>query len=132
MKKEIVVNYSEGEGEEQVDFTGKVSISRINAGMHNSIEEEASTITFVGDSSQFKISSSKLKELSVLRSVAGWNVNKTTYVLDKTLNKLVPLVQIVPLDLDGIRGLPTEVFTALWNEYVALNAITGRKKEPSA
>lgn len=128
MKKKIEINYSEGEGEEMLEVQGQVVLKRLDFDGKNSLDEEATEIKVFGDMPQVKVSSKKMKELAILKSVVETDLKKITYSLDKS-KQLVPNATPLNLDITGIRSLPVEVGEQLFVEFSNLNTLSDKKKE---
>jgi len=129
MKKEIQVDYSEGEGKFKEELKGTVVMKRLNFSDKNTLEEESATISFVGNTSHVKISTTKLKELSLLRSIVESTLLKTVYSEDKNTKALTPVTNEYPITMANIRELPFQVGEELFEEWSNLNSLSPKKKE---
>lgn len=130
MKKEILIDFTEGEKEDKVEITGKVILKRLNFAEKNQLEEEMLDIKLFGDTTQTKISTSKMKEFGIQKAIEFCDVKKTTYIYDKTKGVLVP--SISPIDLKNltiIKELPQDVGDKLFAEFNELNSINLKKNE---
>ena len=127
MKKKIEIMYEEGEGLDKLEFKGKVTLKRLNFSEKNSLEEESTDIKIFGNTPQVKVSTSKMKELSILKSVIGCELQKITFIEDKVTKAHMPVVTNYLLDINGIRDLPQEVGDELFLEFTQLNSVDKKK-----
>jgi hypothetical protein len=128
MKKTIEVSYEEDEGIDKLEFKGTVTLKRLNFSERNAIEEEATDVKVFGTVPQVKVSTSKIKELGILRSLDSSALIKTTYQEDKMTKALLPINTPYALDLEGIRNLPRDVGEELVEAFSSLNAVSEKKK----
>lgn len=129
MKKEIGINYSEGEGLEKIEYRGKVVIKRLKFSEKNELEEESTEIKLFGNMPQTKISTSRLKELGILKSVSDYDLVKTTYKEDKVTKQPIAVSTPYYLDINGIRDLPIDVGEILFYEFTEMNTLGSKKKK---
>lgn len=127
MEKKFDINFTEGEGIDKVDFKGHVVMKRLNFAEKNALDEESTEIKIFGNTPQVKVSTSKVKELGILKSVVRYDLFKTTYVEDKVTKALMPVTKEYSLDINGIRDLPTEVGGFLVEKFTELNTISEKK-----
>jgi len=133
MNKKVEVSFSEGEGVDKVEFSGVVTLKKLNWSEMNSLQEEASEVKFLNGVPTVKVLTSKMKELSILKSCVDSNLHKTTYVEDKVKGGLTPVVVEYKLDnVLKIRDLPQEVGEELFNEFQLLNTLNSKKNEISS
>lgn len=96
----------------EVDVEGtkhRVTLKKLSYGEHNALEEEATQISYSGSQPIVKVSSSKMKELAIFKSI----VSSTT-----------------PLDsIQKIRDLPKEVGDQLFEAFTELNQQDAKKKD---
>jgi hypothetical protein len=83
------------------------TLKRLSFGEKNQLEEEATDIKIAGTTPIVKVSMSKLKEVSLLKSIV-----KST----------IPLVGIA-----DIQKLPSEVGDKLFEEFTTLNSVEVKK-----
>lgn len=128
IKKTLEINYTEGEGVEKIDFSGVVVIKRLDFSEKNALEEEGTDVKILGGVTQVKISSSKIKEFGILKSIVSNEVYRTTY---ESLQggEFKPISVRYHLDMSGIRGLPATVGELLFNGYSELNTLTEKKDD---
>lgn len=124
--KKTEIEFSEGEGAEQVELKGAVTLKRLNFTEKNALEEESTDIKIFGTVPQVKVSTSKLKEFALLKSIIACALVRITYFEDST-KAFVPVAKDYGLDLDGIRNLPQEVGDELFLAYTELNAVSEKK-----
>ena len=129
MKKTILIDFGEGEGLEREEYKGEVTLKRFNFEEQNAYSEESTDIKFFGATQQVKVSTSKLKELGILKSVIDNKLQKITYFQDKVTKALIPISNSYPLDLAGIRNLPREVGDMLFIAFSEINEVSEKKKE---
>jgi hypothetical protein len=133
LTKEIIVDFTEGEGEQRTDIAGRVVMKRLSYDEHNALETDIAPVKLMGNVPQVVINSQAMKSSSIMRSVVSSSVKKTTYMLDKTSGELVP--SVTPIDLTtiaGIKELPREVGDQLFMTYTELNSIGAKKDESSS
>lgn len=128
MKKTVDVVYEEGEGLEKYELKGTVTMKRLNFSEKNSIEEESTDIRMIGSVPQIKVSTTKIKELGIFKSVVGTDLTKTIYVEDKVSKQPIPINSAYNLDMTGIKELSQEVGEQLIELYTELNTISEKKK----
>ena len=128
MKKETLIDYTEGEGVEQIDLKGNVSIKRLNFSEKNQLDEQATDITVTGTHPQVRVKTSKIRELGLLASIVASDLIKTNYVLDPVTKLINPVHSAYPLDHQGILNLPNEVGSTLFLAYMEVNEVTDKKK----
>lgn len=128
MRKTIHVDYAEGEGIEKYELKGTVVFKRLNFYEKNSVEEESTEIKMLGNIPQVKVSTTKIKELGILKSVVECNLTKTVYAMDAATKDIKAVETPYTLDITGIRELPPEVGYDLVDEYTAFNALSEKKK----
>lgn len=121
-KKEINIDFTEEEGTERVEFKGAVTLKRLNFTEKNALEEESTDIKIFGNVPQVKVSTSKLKEVALLKSIVASSLVKTTYLDGKNIG-----AEKYGLEIDGIRKLPQEIGDELFVAYTELNAISEKK-----
>ncbi len=131
LKKEVEINFSEGEGEDKLDIEGKVTIKRLDYSEKNYVNEKAIEVMVYGETQQVKMSSAKMKEHSLEKSIISSTLKKTTYWLDKTKGQLMPSTEPIKLvnNIDEIRKLPCEIGDQLFSIYSELNVLSPKKKE---
>jgi hypothetical protein len=129
MVKKISIEYTEGEGLERIDFSGDVTLKKLNFSEKNALEEESTDIKFFGNTPQVKVSTSKMKELGLLKSIVECTLVKTTYVQDKVTKNIVPVTNDYNLDITGIRNLPTDIGEELVYEFTEMNNVSPKKKD---
>jgi len=86
-----------------------VELRELNFGEYNQLEEEATDIKITGITPIVKISTAKLKELSILKSV---------------VSSTVPLKTV-----EDIRKLPREIGNMLTEKVTSLNSLEDKKKD---
>jgi len=87
----------------EIEFNGKketVKLKRLGFGEKNQLQEEATDIKVIGGQPVVKVSTSKLKELALLKSIVS-----------------APF----PITIQAIKELEQEVGDFLFEEYDALN-----------
>ena len=124
MEKRIEIDHSEGEGNEKVEFKGCVFIKRLNFTERNNLEEEATDIKFIGNIPSVRVSTTKLKELSLIKSITNSELTKTDYS-----NGGIPISSKYALDVSGIGKLPNEIGEQLFYEWGKINSVSEKKKE---
>ena len=90
----------------EIEFNGKkelVVLKRLSFGEKNKLEEEATDIKVIGGQPVVKISTSKMKELALLKSIT-----KAPFTID----------------LNSIQALPQEIGAKLFDEFTTLNEIS--------
>jgi hypothetical protein len=127
MKKEIDINYSEGEDLDKIEIKGKITLKRLNFSEKNALEEESTDIKFIGSSPNVRISTTKLKELSILKGVVNSDLIKTTYDQDKVTKKPIPINKPYDLNIVGIKDLPAELGELLFMEFTEINTVSPKK-----
>lgn len=130
MKKEISIDFTEGEGAEKVELKGSVILKRLNFTEKNALEEESTDIKILGNNIPpvIKVSTSKMKEFALLKCIVASSLVKTTYFEDKSGKAFVPVANNYGLaDLEGIRNLPQEIGDELFMAYTELNAVSEKK-----
>lgn len=127
MRKKIEINFTEGEGIDRLDLTGTVILKRLNFSEKNAMEEEATEIKIFGKTPQVKISTSKLKEIGLLKSIVKSDLIQTTYVEDKVTKNAVPISNKYDLNMSGIQNLPQEVGEQLVDAFTELNSMNEKK-----
>lgn len=128
MKKEIQINYTEGEGEDKVDYIGSVVFKRLNFSESNALKEESTDIKFFGNTPQIKVSTAKMQELAILKSVISSNVRKITYQTEKVSKALIAIENAYDLNsIENIRNLPKEVGDQLFLEFNEMNEVSEKK-----
>lgn len=126
-KKIEIKNYSEGEDLDKIEFQGHVILKRLNFSEKNSLEEESTDIKMYGNTPQVKVSSSKMKEFGLFKSIVSWELKKTTYFEDKLTNKPAPVTENYPLNMQNIQGLPSEIGEFLFEQFTELNSVSEKK-----
>ena len=130
MNKEINVDYSEGEGLELIKIKGTVTLKRLNFSEKNALEEESTDIKMIGDTPHVKISTSKMKEVALAKSIVSASLYKTTMVMDKESKQLKEVTSAYPLNtMQLVRELPQEIGETLFYEWGLLNSLGLKKKE---
>ena len=129
MKKQVDVVYEEGEGLDKYELKGTVTMKRLNFSEKNSIEEESTDIRMIGSVPQIKVSTSKIKELGIFKSVDSCDLIETHYVEDKVTKAATPMNTQYILDIAGIRKLPQEVGEQLVAIYTEMNSVSEKKKQ---
>jgi len=127
MEKKINIKYGEGEGIERIELEGSVTMKRLNFSEKNALEEECTDIKFFGKTPQVKVSTSKMKELGLLKSIVGAAITKTTFFEDRITKNIVPTINGYEMDINGIRNLPQELGEELFVAYVDLNEVSEKK-----
>lgn len=128
MKRVIEIDYEEGEGLDKYELKGTVEMKRLSFSEKNAMEEEATEIKVLGTTPQIKISTSKIKELGILKAVTTSNLIKTVYSEDRVTKNPVPASTPYPLDAEGIRNLPQDVGEELLEIFAELNTVNEKKK----
>lgn len=128
MQKEVSIDYSEGEGINKEEYKGTVVMKRLNFSEMNQYEEEAGTLNYSGGVPQYRVSTSKAKELGILKTLVSSEIKKTTYSYDKD-KKLKSNEVEYKLDLVGIKNLPLEIGRQLVQEFEELNTMNENKKK---
>lgn len=131
MKKEITVDYTEGEGLEKEELKGTVTLKRLSFSEKNSLEEEATDIKIFGNTPQVKVSTSKMKELGILKSIIASDLKKTTYYMDKVTKNTLAQEKPYDLNIEGIRNLPQDVGNELFIAFTELNQVDEKKNTNS-
>jgi hypothetical protein len=103
-------------------------MKRLSFSEKNSIEEDSTDIKMYGNTPQVKVSTSKIKELGILKSVVSSELIKTLYVEDKVTKNPVPVNTPYALDIAGIRDLPQDVGEQLLEVFTNLNTVSEKKK----
>lgn len=129
MNKTVEIKYEEGEGPEQIEFSGLVILKRLNFSEKNALEEESTEIKFFGNMPQVKVSTSKMKELALFKSITSSNLFKTVYYEDKVTKANIPSKNPYDLGIEGIRNLPQDIGEELFLTFNELNNISDKKKE---
>lgn len=129
MKKIVEISFVEGEGEDKLEYQGSVTLKRLNFSEHNALEEEATDIKVFAGVPQIKVSSSKMKELAILKGIVSMDLKKITYVMDKVQGKLIPAVTPCQITLEEIKNLPQDIGDQLFLEFMEINSVTDKKKE---
>lgn len=127
MQKKFRISHTEGEGLERIDFDGEVTMKRLNYSEKNALEEESTDIKVYGATPTVKVSTSKMKEVGILKSVVESDVKRTTYIEEKG-GEIKPLSIPYALDINGIRALPQDVGEELFAIFTELNNVTDKKK----
>lgn len=127
MKKIVEINFSEGEGLERVDFKGTVTLKRLNFSEKNMLEEESTEIKNFGNVPQVKVSTSKMKEISLVKGICESNLEKITYHEDKVSKEAKPISSKYELNITGIKNLPVEIGEELFVEFYQLNNVSKKK-----
>ena len=127
MQQKIEINYEEGEGVDKYELHGTVIMKRLNFTEKNSIEEESTDIKMMGTVPQIKVSTSKIKELGIFKSVVSTDLVRTVYHEDRVTK--LPEATRTPynLDMTGIRELPQDVGNQLLEAFTELNAVNEKK-----
>lgn len=99
MKKEFEINW---EGRKD-----KVVIKELTFGERNDLQEEVTKITYVGTMPQIKVSTGKLRELSILKSLVS-----------------APF----KIGITEVRNLPNEIGEKIYSEVDKLNHLSAKKK----
>ena len=128
MKKVIQIDYEEGEDLDKFELHGTVTLKRLNFSEKNSIEEESTEIKILGSVPQVKVSTSKIKELGLLKSIVESDLKKTIYHEDRVTKVATPTTAIYAMDITGIRELPQDVGEELLAEFTELNTVNEKKK----
>jgi hypothetical protein len=129
MQKEITLNYTEGEGIQKYDLSGTVILKKLNFAEKNALEEEATDIKMIGNIPQIKISTSKMKELAICKSLVKADLIETYYQEDKATKQIIPVKKPFEVTFENIRKLPSEIGEFLLSEYTELNSINQKKNE---
>lgn len=127
MQKELIVDFTEGEGLEKVDIKGKVIFKRLSFYEKNLLEEEMTEVKIIGESPNVKVSTTKLKECSLVKSIVSSELVKTTYYEDKVTKKIMAENINYPLNINNIRDLPQELGEIFFMEFTKLNSLSLKK-----
>lgn len=127
MKKEIEVIYGEGEGIDRFELRGKVVMKRLNFSEKNMLEEDSSDVKVLGNIPQVKVSTAKLKEMALVRSIIEADIKKITYFQDKQTKEIKATEVGYAMDITGIQNLPIDIGESLFQEYLALNTLSEKK-----
>jgi hypothetical protein len=112
--KEVIIDWSE----DGKSLKGVVVIKKLNFREKNQIEEESTDVRIVAGQPIVKVSSSKLKEMTLLKSIFSFDIISTD---DKGIStKYV-------LDRDGIGNLPDEVGSQILDEISEMNTQSVKK-----
>ena len=112
MNKVFEIDWSSGD-----EFVkGEVTLKRLNFREKNMLEEEATDIKVMGGTPIVKVSTSKMKELLILKSV----------VSSKLVNHLN---QEISLNIEGIQNLPADVGEKLFEYAQEVNTAPEVKKD---
>jgi len=129
VKKIIEIKYEEGEGLDKEEYIGEVVIKRLSFSEKNSLEEESTDIKIMGGQPIVKLSTAKMKEVGLLKSIVSSDLKKTTYYEDKVTKDHKPTTNAYPLDITNIRNMPVELGNLLFDEFTAINTVEDKKKE---
>jgi hypothetical protein len=130
MQKTIEINFSEGEKLDRIEFKGSISLKRLSFSEKNALDEDINDIRVTGGIPQIKVSTSKAKELGILRSLIPGKsaLVKTTYFEDRITKNISPTSSPYELTLEGIRNLPVEVGEQIFAAFIELNTIPEKKE----
>lgn len=128
MNKTIEIDYEDGEGIERIEFKGKVTLKRLNFSEKNMLEEESSDIRVFGNVPQVKVSTSKMKELALLKSIVSSDLRKITFVEDRVTKAFNPIVTSYELNIANIKELPQDIGEELFMAFTEINTISEKKK----
>jgi hypothetical protein len=126
MQKEILFHYTEGEGEERVDFDGKVVMKRLNYGERNQLEQESADIKVYGSEPIVNVSVQNMKEISLLKSIVSSELVRTTYQPEQG-GTFKAIGVGYPLDITHIKELPMEIGEELFAQFTKLNNLSKKK-----
>lgn len=130
MRKEVLIDFTEGEGEDKVEVKGKVIMKKLSWTEKNLYDEESTDIKIFGNTPKVEISLHKMKEAGARMGTVSSDLTLTTYNLDKVTGKLVP--SIAPIDVRtkaGLDMLPIEVGEMLFLAFSEINNLDDKKKE---
>jgi len=131
MQKIVKIDYQEGEGLDKLILKGTVTMKRLNFSEKNAMDEESTDIKIIapGIPPQVKVSTSKMREVGIFKSVVSSDLKKTSYFEDKTKPEFQATTEPFALTMDGVRNLPNEVGDMLWLAFVELNQINEKKSQ---
>lgn len=125
--KKIEIEFAEGEGLNREEYKGSVIMKRLNYAEKNSLEEESTEVKVFGKIPQVKVSTARMKEISLIKSILSAEIKKTTYFEQRETKAITPRTDTYALDLNGIRNLPVELGSKLMEEFADLNSIDEKK-----
>ena len=131
-KKEVEIDYEEGEGLEKVIFKGTVVLKRLSWGEKNATEDEASTIQLVGKTPIAKISPARLKVAGLSKAIISNNLKKTIFV-ENAQKEMISSDAPYMLDPAGLLDptFPQDIGDKLFEAFTELNEMEDKKKEDS-
>ena len=108
--KEIQIDWKD----EGKSLKGKVMIKKLSFREKNMLEEESADVKVINGQPIVKVSTSKLKEVSLHKGIVSWELADER-------------AQVYPLNNENIGKLPAVIGEQLFSEFTEYNAQTQKK-----
>jgi hypothetical protein len=132
IKKDIEIDYAEGEGVDKVVFKGTVTLKRLDTGEYFDMQRASVDMSAVGKNKTVKMDPVRAQIVGFLKSVVDNRLMKITHFMDTEHNEIKSKEAPYPLTEDSLNVLPMTVgVETLLAAFEKLNEVEEKKNSSS-